>query len=266
LFPLQNVVVVFVRAFIVGNPCIIIPSCNTPLSSVYFVELLREAGLPELWCQVLIIANNSTIASIVDDPRVSISYYFGAARVGWQLCASGKILNKRVFQYNSTTPVIIESDFDATSLVLDLSGIALHHSGQVRNSLQHIFCHKNNIDSFVKNIVDHISHLVVGDPLSNVTDIGSLILKQEVIRVHQWVTEARSAGSEILIGGSPLSESCYSPTIICSNTPESLNSSQQEIQAPVLCVYPYEELDAILPCLQMFPNTAQMLLYPKRFR
>jgi|GEM_PF-4159043 len=36
------------------------PAMTTPLSCLRFVAILREAGLPEGWCQTLILAEYST--------------------------------------------------------------------------------------------------------------------------------------------------------------------------------------------------------------
>ena len=41
---------------------IIKPAEDTPLSCFRFVELLREAGLPDAWCQLLVV-NDMEVAA-----------------------------------------------------------------------------------------------------------------------------------------------------------------------------------------------------------
>ena len=67
----------------------------------------------------------------------------------------------------------------------------------------------------------------VGDPTSEDIEIGPLIRSREVNRVNDWVVEARKAGAEILTGGVPLSDSCYSPTVIY-NPPDEVRGNIQD--------------------------------------
>src|SRR5580700_3017602 len=52
--PLNLVVHQVVPAIVTGCPVIIKPATSTPLSCLRFVELVREAGLPEPWCQTFL--------------------------------------------------------------------------------------------------------------------------------------------------------------------------------------------------------------------
>ena len=60
--------------------------------------------------------------------------------------------------------------------------------------------------------------------------------------MHEWVLEARNAGAQVLTGGSTLTQSCYSPTVLF-NPPDHISVSQREIFGPVVCVYSYSDID-----------------------
>ncbi|MEM7192829.1 MAG: aldehyde dehydrogenase family protein, partial [Pseudomonadota bacterium] len=60
-----------------GCPVIVKPADDTPLSCVRFVEILREAGLPDAWCQVLIAEDLGTAEALVTDPRVAFFSFIG---------------------------------------------------------------------------------------------------------------------------------------------------------------------------------------------
>ena len=55
--PLNLIVHQCVPAIAVGAPVIVKPAKTTPLSCFKFVEIMREAGLPDGWCQALILEN-----------------------------------------------------------------------------------------------------------------------------------------------------------------------------------------------------------------
>jgi acyl-CoA reductase-like NAD-dependent aldehyde dehydrogenase len=70
-------------AIAAGCPVIIKPASDTPLSCMRLIAILREAGLPEEWCQGLITSDNEVTSQMVSDPRVGFFSFIGSAKVGW---------------------------------------------------------------------------------------------------------------------------------------------------------------------------------------
>src|SRR3954471_2755673 len=83
--PLNLIVHQVVPAIAVGCPVIIKPAATTPLSCLEFVALVREAGLPEPWCQTFLPEGNELAEALATDPRVAFLSFIGSARVGWSL-------------------------------------------------------------------------------------------------------------------------------------------------------------------------------------
>ena len=50
-----------------------------------FVDLVREAGLPEPWCQTFLPESNELAEALATDPRIAFLSFIGSARVGWYL-------------------------------------------------------------------------------------------------------------------------------------------------------------------------------------
>ena len=68
-----------------GCPVIVKPAEATPISCFNFVNILREAGLPEEWCQVVVPENREISTALVTDQRVAFFSFIGSAKVGWSL-------------------------------------------------------------------------------------------------------------------------------------------------------------------------------------
>ncbi|MFT6094759.1 MAG: acyl-CoA reductase-like NAD-dependent aldehyde dehydrogenase, partial [Pseudohongiellaceae bacterium] len=68
-----------------GCPIIVKPASDTALSCFRFVELLREAGLPEAFCQAIAVSDNTIGEFLVTDPRIAFFSFIGSAKVGWML-------------------------------------------------------------------------------------------------------------------------------------------------------------------------------------
>ena len=80
--PLNLIVHQVAPAVASGCPVIVKPSEDTPLSCFRFVEILRESGLPDEWCQALCVSNLDVATKLVTDERVDFFSFIGSARVG----------------------------------------------------------------------------------------------------------------------------------------------------------------------------------------
>ena len=80
--PLNLIVHQVGPAVATGCPCIVKPAEATPLSGMRFVGILREAGLPEEWCQGLVTTDLDVAGSLATDRRVGFFSFIGSARVG----------------------------------------------------------------------------------------------------------------------------------------------------------------------------------------
>jgi acyl-CoA reductase-like NAD-dependent aldehyde dehydrogenase len=80
--------------------------------------------------------------------------------------------------------------------------------------------------------------------------------------VHEWVEEARTAGAEVLTGGAPISESCYAPTVLY-DPPGSVRLSTAEVFGPVVCIYPFTDLDESIDRANSLPYAFQAAVFAR---
>jgi acyl-CoA reductase-like NAD-dependent aldehyde dehydrogenase len=102
----------------------------------------------------------------------------------------------------------------------------------------------------------------VGDPLSDRTEVGPLIRQKEVERVDLWVKEAISLGAVRLCGGGILENNCYAPTVLF-NPPADADVSSKEIFGPVVCIYPYEDIDSAIEIANSLDIAFQASIYSR---
>ncbi len=260
--PLNLIVHQVAPAVAAGNPVIVKPAEDTPLSCYRFVALLREAGLPEAWCQALVVKDLDLATALVADPRVAFFSFIGSARVGWMLRTRLAPGTRCALEHGGVAPVILEADADLDKAIPLLAKGGFYHAGQVCVSVQRVFCHQSVAWDVAQALAGLVAKMRVGDPLSEETDIGPLIRSREVNRVHQWLTEAHRAGAQLLTGAGPLSESCYSPTVVY-DAPQEVRVSQQEIFGPVVCVYSYDEVDVAIGRANSLPYAFQAAVFTR---
>ena len=245
-----------------GCPVIVKPAEVTPLSCFRFVEILHEAGLPPEWCQALITEGRDVSEALVTDRRVGFFSFIGSARVGWQLHSKLAPGARSALEHGGAAPVIVGDDADVTQMLPILLKGGFYHAGQVCVSVQRVFAEKSKARDLADRMAKGAQDLVVGDPTDAKTEVGPLIRPNEVDRVHEWVEEARQAGAEILCGGEAVSDTCYAPTVIY-DPPADAKVSTMEIFGPVVCVYPYDDIDEAVDRANALPYSFQAAVFTK---
>ena len=237
--PLNLIVHQTIPAIAVGCPVIIKPAALTPLSCFRFVEILKEAGLPEGWCQALLCSNQDS-ESMVGDERVNFFSFIGSGRIGWMLRSKLAPGTRCALEHGGAAPVIVDQSADMDSMIDSLAKGGFYHAGQVCVSVQRVFAHESMSSELAEQLAAKAKGLIVGDQLDPKTEVGPLISKKEADRIQSWVEEAREMGGKILCGGERISDSLYSPTVIL-DPPDDAQVSQLEIFGPVVCVYSYSD-------------------------
>ena len=265
--PLNLIVHQVAPAIATGCPVIVKPAKTTPVSCFNFVELLRKAGLPEGWCQMMVIDDNNLTTKLVCDPRVGFFSFIGSPRVGWMLRSKLAPGTRCALEHGGAASVIVAEDADMTNALPKLVKGGFYHAGQVCVSVQRIFAHESIARQLADNIAIHAKALIVGDPLQISTEVGPLINPKEVERVSQWVEQAKDDGAMLLAGGNVVSSTgraptCYAPTVIYDPS-DNIQVSQSEIFGPVICIYPYSDIDNAIERANQLPYAFQASIFTK---
>ena len=254
--PLNLIVHQVAPAVATGCPVIVKPADDTPLSCLRFVQILREAGLPEAWCQAGPTSDLEAAEKLVTDPRVAFFSFIGSAGVGWYLRSKLAPGTRCALEHGGAAPVIVAADADLDDVAPLLLKGGFYLAGQVCVSVQRMFVHESVARDMAVRLADGGRAMVVGDPTMAETEVGPLIRHREVERVHEWVSAAAGAGAEILSGGKKLSDSCYECTVLY-DPPADAKVSLAEIFGPVICVYPYSDIDEAIARANALPFAFQ---------
>lgn len=239
--PLNLIVHQVVTAFAAGCPVIIKPASKTPNSCFKLIDILKEAGVPQGWCQS-ILCNRQTTESLVSDKRINFLSFIGSAKVGWALRSKLAPGTRCALEHGGVAPVIVEPDAYIDELIPALTKGGFYHAGQVCVSVQRVFIHESICIKIADELAQSASQLIVGDPMDSKTEVGPLITPQEVDRIEKWVNEAVNSGAKLLTGGKRLSETTYAPTVLLNPSLEA-KVSVEEVFGPVVCIYSYSDRD-----------------------
>jgi acyl-CoA reductase-like NAD-dependent aldehyde dehydrogenase len=238
-FPLNLVAHKVAPALASGNPILIKPAPQTPLTALLLGEVALEAGLPPGGLNI-IPCDNAIAERLVVDARFKLLSFTGSAAVGWMLKAKcGK--KKVTLELGGNAGVIIEPDADLDFAAQRCATGGFGYAGQTCISVQRIFTHHTVADLFTTKLLMQVARLKAGDPTDDATVVGPLIDQATAQRVEQWIAEAVSQGARVLLGGKRLG-SVVEATVL-SNVKPGMKVSCQEVFGPVVTVTPYRHFD-----------------------
>ena len=249
-------------AVAVGAPVIIKPALATPLSCMAFLDALYEAGLPREWATMVLPEETDLAARLAGDPRVGFLSFIGSAAVGWMLRSKLAPGARCALEHGGVAPVIVAEDADIDAAASRLARGAFWHAGQACVSVQRVFCHRAIADELAHRVAEHGGRMRTGDPLHLSTDVGPLISQRECDRVASWVKAATDSGARLVAGGEKLSPSCYANTVLF-DPPASADVSCKEIFGPVVCIYPYDDVDAAIAQANALPFAFQAAVFTR---
>ena len=230
-----------IPALAVGCSVIIKPATQTPMSALKLIEILKEAGLPNGWAQAIVCGREAG-ELLATSSKINFLTFIGSGKVGWYLNSKVASGTRVALEHGGVAPVIVEADANIEDLIPSIGKGAFYHAGQVCVSVQRVFVHESLVDIVASKLSTYASKLVVGDQLNPKTQVGPLINHNEVNRVEQWVNEAITKGGKILTGGKRISASTYEPTVILNPASDALVSTK-EVFGPVVCIYPYSDIE-----------------------
>ena len=259
--PLNLIIHQTVTAIAAGCPVIVKPARSTPLSCLAFNDILHEAGLPNGWCQT-IVCNNQDSELLVTDKRISYFSFIGSSKVGWYLKSKLAHGTACALEHGGAAPIIIEADADIENVIPALLKAGFYHAGQVCVSVQRIFVHKDIVEEVAYDLAKMAERLIVGNPLDPKTEVGPLILPEEVDRLELWVNDAVNKEAKLLCGGKRISKCCYEPTVLL-NPPDDALVSTMEIFGPVVCIYTYSDRNEAIKRANALPFIFQAAVFTK---
>ena len=237
-FPLNLVAHKVAPALAAGDPILLRPASQTPVSSLMLGELVLAAGWPEGGIGVL-PSTTSDAAPLVEDERIRALTFTGSPAVGWEL--KRRAGHKRItLELGGNAGVIIHRDADIAYAAERVAWGGYSYAGQSCISVQRVFVHRDVYQEFLDALLPRVRALKVGDPLDEMTDVGPVINGSEAERVATWVDEARAGGAEALVGGEHQG-TLWEPTVLVG-VQATMRVADREVFAPLISVTPYSDL------------------------
>ena len=202
-FPLAMAARKVAPALAAGCTAVLKPASLTPLSSLYFASLMREAGLPDGVLNVVTTSRTGEVVSaLMADERLRKVSFTGSTAVGRTLLAqASQNVLRTSMELGGNAPFIVFEDADIPAAVEGAYAAKMRNMGEACTAANRFIVHEDIAEEFTAAFVERMEATVVGDGTVNGTECGPLIQPSAVESMLFMVEDALGKGALLACGG-----------------------------------------------------------------
>ena len=151
------------------------------------------------------------------------------------------------------SPMLVFADCDFEKTVAGaLTSMRFTRQGQSCTAASRIYVERPIFQRFVDAMADKVDAMVMGDPLDEKTDIGTIISHDQFDKVKRYIEQGRAtAGAEgracsAMPTDPAMRKGLFIQPHIFTNLPDDSPLVQEEIFGPVTCIFPFEDVEDVL--------------------
>jgi alpha-ketoglutaric semialdehyde dehydrogenase len=236
-------------ALVCGDTVVFKPARDTPLLGERFVEIFEEAGLPAGVLNIVHGGGEEVGERLVKHPDVPLISLTGSREVGIRTAENAAPLLKHVhLELGGKNAIIVMDDADLDLAVDGIVWSAFGTSGQRCTAASRVIAGKGVYDDLQTKLGGRVEKLRLGDGLDEETDVGPVINRSALEKIHSYTEIGKDEGAKLLTGGEIATENgldrgtFYRPTIFADVEP-GMRIAQEEIFGPTTALIPASDVD-----------------------
>ncbi|MDR2998009.1 MAG: NAD-dependent succinate-semialdehyde dehydrogenase [Microbacterium sp.] len=231
-------------ALAAGCTVVVKPAALTPLTTMFFMGLLEEAGLPAGVVNVVQTTRSGALsAPIIADPRLRKLSFTGSTPVGQKLIEQAAQGVLRVsMELGGNAPFVVFEDADLDKAVEGALLAKFRNIGQACTAANRFIVHESVAEEFANRVAERVKAMRIGRGTEDGITIGPLIDEKAVAKAGELVQDAVDRGAKVLAGGHALEGegTFYEPTVVTEVAAGS-DILREEIFGPVLAIATFKD-------------------------
>ena len=249
-FPLLNLGYKLGPILASGCTCILKPSSQTPLATMYVGELAVQAGIPAGVINIIVGDNNIVGTKLNESTIPQMITLIGSSATGAHVMRQAATSIKHYsMELGGNDPAVVMGDADVENAAAKITGLKVGNGGQICVAPNRVFVHESVMDAFlgcVASILKDVTYCS-GKYEGPATQMIPLSSAKAVANMEALVADAVSKGATVLIGGKRHEGKgfFFEPTVLTGVTPE-MRVYQEEIFGPIMPVLSFSDQDDIV--------------------
>jgi succinate-semialdehyde dehydrogenase / glutarate-semialdehyde dehydrogenase len=243
-FPFWQVIRFAVPALIAGNVGLLKHASNVPQCALAIEQVFCRAGFSEGLFQTLLI-ESAEVEKLIVDPRVKAVTLTGSEKAGSAVASTAaRQIKKAVLELGGSDAFIVMPSADFESALTTAIKARTINTGQSCIAGKRFFIADRIYNDFLRQFVERMRALKIGDPFDQTTEIGPMASEQILNDVHEQVQKTIAAGARLLTGGNRIHGPgfFYEPTVLV-DVPKDSPAYRDEVFGPVASIFRVRNVD-----------------------
>jgi len=236
-FPLWQVVRASGPIMLSGNGFLLKHAPNVMGSAYALQQAYEAAGFPPgLFANL--VADNDTVAHVIDDARVAAVTLTGSMRAGAAVAATaGKALKKSLLELGGADAFIVLADANLDLAVKAGIEARFQNAGQVCLAAKRFILEQPIAEEFTRKFIAAARLVKAGDPFDMASTIGPMARGDLRDELHGQVERTLAAGATLALGGHKVEGpgNYYAPTVLTGVLP-GMAAFDEETFGPVAAI------------------------------
>ncbi len=245
-FPLAMATRKIAPALAAGCTVVIKPAELTPLTTLYFAQLLVDAGLPAGVVNVITTSTSGAVSEpIIADPRLRKLSFTGSTPVGQRLLkqAATGILRTSM-ELGGNAPFVVFEDAELDKAVDGAIAAKFRNVGQACTAANRFIVHESVVEEFTRRVTERVKSFRTGRGTEEGVTIGPLINDAAVSKAEELVKDAVDRGATVLAGGHRIDgDGTFYEATVVGGVIAGSEILRQEIFGPVLSITSFRDED-----------------------
>jgi succinate-semialdehyde dehydrogenase/glutarate-semialdehyde dehydrogenase len=237
-------------ALAAGCTVVLKPAHETPITAIYLMHLMREAGVPDGVVNLVPTSDSSSVVSAwLEDERVRMISFTGSTQVGRLLLrqAAERVVNSSM-ELGGNAPFIVMDDADVDAAVDGAMVAKLRNGGQACTAANRLYVHADVAEEFTRKLGERVAALTVGSPFDEGVQIGPVVSKKALDEISSLVERAVSGGAQVAYQAkAPQGTAGYffPPTVLTGVSPSD-EIVQEEMFGPIAPIVVWNDEEQLL--------------------
>ena len=224
-----------------GNTIVIKASSFTPMSSMRFAELWKEAGLPDGVLNV-VTCSRTEAELFLTHPDVKGVTFVGSTSVGLHIYSTAAAHGKRVQALcEAKNHGLVMDDAALERTARGIINSSFGCAGERCMALPVIVAHEAIADELVALLVKYAKELKIGPAYDKTTKLGPVVNETHKKFVLENIEKGIKEGAKLILDGRGVivkgyENGCYIGPTIFDHVEPGMTVGDQEIFGPVLCI------------------------------
>ena len=225
-----------------GNCVVLKPAEQTPLSILYFANLVKEAGFPPGVVNIVNGYGRTAGAAIASHLGIDKIAFTGSTSTGREIMRMAAVNLKNItLETGGKSPLLVFDDADLDQAVKWSHVGIMSNGGQICTATSRILVQEGVYDKFVEAFKAHTKTTSqVGDPFKDDTFQGPQVTKAQYERVLSYIDAGKSEGASLIAGGEAYKDVngkgfFISPTIF-TNVKDTMKIYREEVFGPFVVI------------------------------